>query len=83
MSKKTFEKGRRWGFAIFKKNYEILGERGIRVSHKAGITCNKIACSEKRNGKKLDKNDVDFYKGATNGFLEFYNKKIRDVDSEE
>ncbi len=79
MAKKDFEKGKCWGFAIFKKNYETFGETGIKMSDKASLTCDKIIRSQKRNGKKLEKKDIDFYKGATKGFLEFYNKKIMGI----
>lgn len=76
MAKKDYDKGKRWGFSIFKKNYETFGEIGIKMSDKASLTCDKIIRSQKRNGKKLEKKDIDFYKGATKGFLDFYNKEI-------
>lgn len=79
MGSKNYEKGKRWGFAIFKKNYETFGEAGIKMSDKASLTCDKIIRSKKRNGKKLEKKHIDFYKGATKGFLEFYNKKIMGI----
>ena len=73
---KDYRKGKRWGFAIFRKNVELYGKVGVVKSDKASMTCDKIVKSKKRKGKNLTKSQLDFYKGAVSGFLEFYNKKI-------
>lgn len=70
----SYEKGKRWGYAIFKKNCEDYGQIGIAKSDKASRTCAKYLRDMKRQGKTLNKDEKDFYKGAVDGFQSFYNK---------
>lgn len=72
----SYEKGKRWGYAVFKRNCEFYGEVGIGKSDKASITCSKYLETNRRRGKKLSKADRDFYAGAVEGFQEFYTKNI-------
>ena len=39
---KDYRKGKRWGFAIFRKNVELYGKVGVAKSEKASMTCDKI-----------------------------------------
>ncbi len=70
----SYEKGKRWGYAIFKKNCEDYGQIGIAKSDKASQTCAYYARDMKRQGKNLTKDEKDFYKGAADGFQSYYNK---------
>ncbi len=72
----SYNKGRRWAWAVFNSAVSNYGELGIRKCDKASRTCNKIAQSGKKNGKRLLKSDLAFYRGAVVGFQEYYNKKI-------
>lgn len=76
MALTNFEKGRRWSYSVFRRNVNEFGELGVRKSDKACFTCGKIVKTQKRQGKRITKNQRDFYKGAVNGFMEFYNKEI-------
>lgn len=70
-----YEKGKRWGWAIFKKNIDSDGKNiGCAKSDKAYDTCNQYAHKGKKNGKQLSEADKDFYRGACDGFQEYYNK---------
>lgn len=72
----NFEKGKRWDYSVFKRNCEFYGEVGIAKSDKASLTCKEYLESNKRQGKKLTKDDREFYAGAVKGFEEFYYKNI-------
>ncbi len=71
-----YEKGRRWGFAIFRNKVKVYGEYGIRQCDKASMICEKYLKDGRRKNKKLTKKEREFYKGAVDGFQEFYNKRI-------
>ena len=46
MTKKNaspYERGKRWGFAIFKSNLELFGKRGLDKSDAAARTCGRYA----------------------------------------
>ena len=38
-----YERGKRWGFAIFKSNLELFGKRGLDKSDAAARTCGRYA----------------------------------------
>lgn len=71
-----YEKGRRWAFAVFRQNVELHGELGVRKSDKACTTCKKYVKEKRKNKTNLDTEDIQFYKGAVQGFLDYYNKKV-------
>ena len=50
---KSYEKGKRWGYAIFRQNVDDFGELGIAKSDKASRTCSKYLKENKRQGKAL------------------------------
>ena len=52
---KSYEKGKRWGYAIFRQNVDDFGELGIAKSDKASRTCSKYLKENKRKGKALTK----------------------------
>lgn len=60
---------------MFGRQVELYGyEVGGHKSDKACETCKKYAQGAKKNGKPLTKEEKSFYKGASVGFLEYYNK---------
>lgn len=71
---KSYEKGKRWGYAIFRQNVDDFGELGIAKSDKASRTCSKYLKENKRKGKSLTKSEKNFFKGVVDGMQEFYNK---------
>ncbi len=70
----SYEKGKRWGYAIFKKNCDDYGKVGIAMSDKASRTCSKYVRENKREGKFLSKEQQRFFQGAVRGFQNFYDK---------
>ena len=79
----SYRKGKRWAFAIFNKNVRDEGETGVYKSDKACTTCRKYATDKKLSktaqGKRLDKNLRDFYKGAADGFIDAYNSFFKSI----
>lgn len=78
MSKKDYEKGKRWGFAIFKSNLELYGRAGVRKSDATLTTCRKYERNKKitktKTGKLLTPASRDAYRGIADGLLEAYGK---------
>lgn len=73
----SYEKGRRWGYAVFRQQVKDNGKTGIRICDKSALTCGKIAQKGKRNGKTLSPEQRSFYTGAVKGFQDFYNKLLK------
>ena len=81
MSKKSYEKGKRWGFAIFKSNVELYGSRGLDKSDAAAQTCRRYATDSSikrtKSGKVLDREKRAAYKGIYDGIYEAWEKAKR------
>ena len=81
MTKKNaspYERGKRWGFAIFKSNLEIYGKRGLDKSDAAARTCGRYAhdtsIKRTKSGKYLDSTTRSAYKGIQDGIYEAWRK---------
>lgn len=72
----SYTKGKRWGFAVFRKQVQIYGsEVATAKCDKACMTCAKYVKTGRKDNKPLTKQEKAFYRGAASGFQEFYNKK--------
>ncbi|MBE6645536.1 MAG: hypothetical protein E7612_09230 [Ruminococcaceae bacterium] len=73
----NYQKGRRWGLAIFNSNLKIFGKRGIEKSDAAHTTCRKYANDMKitktKSGRYLDYKTRMAYRGVADGLLQGYN----------
>ena len=53
-----YERGKRWGYAIFKSNLELFGKRGLGKSDATAMTCGRYArdksIKKTKSGKILD-----------------------------
>lgn len=73
----SYQKGKRWGYAIFQKNVRAFGRNdGAMKSDAACTTCARQAATGVRGKVTLTKQQRAFYRGAVKGFQEFYNKKF-------
>ncbi len=73
-----YERGKRWGFAIFKSNLELFGKRGLDKSDAAARTCGKYArdtrIKKTKSGKILDSATRSAYRGIQDGIYEAWRK---------
>ena len=69
-----YERGKRWGFAIFKSNLELFGKRGLDKSDAAATTCGRYArdasIKKTKSGKHLDSATRSAYRGIQDGIYE-------------
>lgn len=76
-----YQRGRRWGLAIFNSNVKLFGKRGIEKSDAAHTTCRKYANDTKitktKSGRHLDYKTRMAYKGVADGLLQGYNNYIK------
>ena len=76
-----YERGKRWGFAIFKSNLELFGKRGLDKSDATATTCGRYARDESikitKSGKKLDASTRAAYRGIRDGIYEAWRKAER------
>lgn len=74
----AYQKGKRWGFAVFGKNVSLFGRSdGAAISDKACDTCTKYSKTGFGKGRKpLTKEERAFYRGAAHGFIDYYRKKF-------
>ena len=73
-----YERGKRWGFAIFKSNLELYGKRGLDKSDAAATTCGRYArdhsIQKTKSGTKLDPSTRSAYRGIRDGIYEAWRK---------
>ena len=73
-----YERGKRWGYAIFKSNLELFGKRGLDKSDAAATTCGKYARDTRikrtKSGKHLDSATRSAYRGIQDGIYEAWGK---------
>ena len=73
-----YERGKRWGFAIFKSNLELYGKRGLDKSDAAATTCGRYArdhsIQKTKSGTKLDASTRSAYRGIRDGIYEAWRK---------
>lgn len=77
-SNNDYERGKRWGHAIFKSNLELYGKDGVHKSDKAHTTCRNYERNKNltrtRSGKRLDSRTRSAYRGIADGLLEAFEK---------
>ena len=78
MAKRDYEKGKRWGHAIFKSNLDLYGRAGVGKSDAAHTTCRKYERDKRltrtKSGERLTQDKRDAYRGIADGLLEAYSK---------
>ena len=76
-----YERGKRWGYAIFKSNLELFGKRGLCKSDATAITCGRYArdtnIKKTKSGKILDVHTRQAYRGIKDGIYEAWRKAER------
>ena len=74
-----YERGKRWGIAIFKSNLELFGKRGLDKSDAAATTCGRYArdtrIKKTKSGKYLDSATRSAYRGIQHGIYEAWRKE--------
>ena len=74
-----YDRGKRWGFAIFKSNLELFGKRGLDKSDAAATTCGRYArdtrIKKTKSGKYLDSATRSAYQGIQDGIYEAWRKE--------
>ena len=74
-----YERGKRWGFAIFKSNLELFGKRGLDKSDAAARTCGRYArdmsIKKTKSGKILDAATRSAYRGIQDGIYDAWRKE--------
>ena len=74
-----YERGKRWGFAIFKSNIDLFGKRGLDKSDAAARTCGRYArdtsIKKTKSGKFLDAATRSAYRGIQDGIYEAWRKE--------
>ena len=77
----SYERGKRWGFAIFKSNLELFGKRGLDKSDAAALTCGRYArdtsIKKTKSGKYLDSATRSAYRGIHDGIYDAWRKAER------
>lgn len=78
MPKQSYERGKRWGHAIFKSNLELFGKQGLHKSDAAMTTCSRYArdksLKKTKKGKLLDERNRSGYRGIADGIYEAWRK---------
>ena len=78
MPKQSYERGKRWGHAIFKSNLELFGKQGLHKSDAVMTTCSRYArdksLKKTKNGKLLDERNRSGYRGIADGIYEAWRK---------
>ena len=76
-----YERGKRWGYAIFKSNLDLFGKRGLDKSDAAAMTCGRYArdygIKKTKSGKYLDAGTRSAYRGIRDGIYEAWRKAER------
>ena len=79
MSKNSsYERGKRWGYALFHSNLRMFGKSGLSLSDKTALTCRRYArdpsIKKTKSGKVLDADTRRAYQGITDGIYAAWRK---------
>ena len=76
-----YERGKRWGYAIFNSNLQLFGKLGLRKSDATAFTCGRYARDTRiirtKSGKYLDNSTRSAYRGIQDGIYEAWRKAER------
>ena len=76
-----YERGKRWGYALFRSNIELFGKRGLDKSDATAMTCARYARDKNlhktKSGKILDVHTRQAYRGIHDGIYEAWRKAER------
>ena len=73
----NYSRGFSWGKETIKREYRILGKKGIALCDKTAFTCEQYGTNQKikrtKKGKKLTSSLRAYYRGISRGMLAGYN----------